>query len=136
MRKEAPASIRRGRMSQPHLLLHFSEAADSEINIFLRKSGGHLRADAILPLRDNRIAESYDVYALLQHAAGEFLRRLRIVQHDRDYGVLSGKKIEAQLLHPAAEVAGILVNTVTKLGGFFQQLNRTDRGRADSILTN
>ena len=54
---------------QSHFLFDLAEAADGEIEVFLRMAGGDLRADAVATLRDDGIAEADDIHALFKHPA-------------------------------------------------------------------
>ena len=117
--------------SKAHFLLDLCEAADGKIQILLRMTGGDLRADAVAALRDDRIAEADDIDALLEHPAREFLRRARIVEHDRNDRMLTGKQVEAMLFHLRAEIARVGMDAVAQLGGLLKQIDGAQRCCAD-----
>jgi len=116
---------------QSHFLFDLAEAADGEIEVFLRVAGGDLRADAVASFRNDRIAETDDIHALFEHTACKFLRGLRIVQHNGDDGMLAGEQIEAELFHLRTEIARVLMNLVAQRRGFLQQVDRADCRGAD-----
>jgi hypothetical protein len=51
--------------------------------------GGNLGAHARGAVRHDRIEEPNHINALLEHAAGEFLRQRGVAQHDRNNGMRS-----------------------------------------------
>ena len=116
---------------QSHFLFDLTEAADGEIEVFLRVAGGDLCTDAVAALRDDRIAKADDIDALFKHPAGKLLRDLRVIEHDGDDGVLAGEQIEAELFHLRAEIARVLMNLVAQRRGFLQQIDRAERRGAD-----
>ena len=64
-----------------HFLSDFHEAADRKFKVFTGMSGGYLGSDPVLALGYDRIAETDDIYALLQHSVSEFIGDLGVIQH-------------------------------------------------------
>ena len=123
---------------QSHFLFDLAEAADGEIEVFLRVAGGDLRADAVAALGDDGIAEADDIHALFKHPAGKLLRDLRVIEHDGDDGVLAGEQIEAELeaaeheekiAAPEKEYGVVAVCAGAGMEALFQELG------ADAIVT-
>src|SRR5450432_1826879 len=71
------------------------EGGDGLIDVLRLVRGGHLRADARLALRHDRVAEPDDVDAFLQHALGELPGELRVAEHDGDDRVAGAGELEA-----------------------------------------
>src|ERR1700690_594395 len=94
-----------------------SECADHGIELLRGMGRVHLRADARLPLRDDREGECDDVDPRHEHALGKPHRERRIAEHDRDDRVLAGQQIEAERLHPRAEMSGVCVHPLAQIRG-------------------
>ena len=89
------------------------EAGNCEVQIILGVTCGDLSPDPCLALRYYRICEAGYINALLQHSVSELCSYLGIIEHYGYDGMISGKQIEAHLLHLSSEVCSVLMNLVS-----------------------
>src|SRR5262245_45505276 len=102
------ACIRRAILDYAQLFADFRERCHGAIELLARVRGGHLRADARLPLRDYRIGEADHVHAFVEQAAREIGRELRVAQHDRDDRMLAWHEVETGGCHSLAKVRSVV----------------------------
>src|SRR5699024_10612794 len=77
---------------QTHFGLNFLKALNGEVEVFFGVAGRNLGADAVAALGHDRIAESDDVHALVEHPGGEFVGNFGVIEHNGHDGVLAGQQ--------------------------------------------
>ena len=99
---------------QAEILLHDSELLKRKGQILAAMSSGDLGANTGFALRHHRVGETDHIHAPSQHRIGETGCESSVAQHDRHDGMSAKQDIEAEFGHAFAEVAGIVLEPVSK----------------------
>src|SRR5881394_2460752 len=81
---------------QPQFPLRFPKLFEREFKVFTRVRGRDLGPDTRLSFRDDRIGETNDIHALLQHCVCDLRRERGIAEHDGHDGMRSRQDVEAE----------------------------------------
>src|SRR5216117_3915785 len=80
-----------------------NEGANRSLELVARVGGRHLAPDPGLALGHDRVGETDDVHALLEHARRHPAGKGGVADHHRHDGVVAGKDVEALLGHALAK---------------------------------
>src|SRR5215469_1660941 len=91
------------------------ECLDGAVDVLRRERRRHLRADARLPVRYDRIGEADYIDTLLEQPLCHPRRKYRIAEHHGNDGMLAGTQLEASPLEPLPKAARVAREPLAQL---------------------
>ena len=88
---------------KPHFFFDLPEAFESKLQILLAMSRRYLSPDTSFPLRNHRIRKRDHIDSFLQDFICKLNSRCCIIEHHRDDGMFSGKKIKTRFTQAFSE---------------------------------